>query len=161
MLDNSNSNTNDMEKFICFEDYDKVPGFVVSQTAHAIRKTLAKSMKTSGFDITPQEFAILNRLATHPKLNQRMLAELTYKDRPAVTRMLSHLMAKGLVAKQTSDNDRRAYLVVLTKKGKELRDCVIPVAQSVLRKALKGARTEDLEITLKTLQRITTNLDFQ
>jgi len=161
MPDNKSSNINELRDFTCFEDYDKVPGFVISQTAYAIRKSIAKNIKEAGFDITPQEFAILNRLATHPSLNQRMLAELTYKDRPAVTRMLTHLMSKGLVEKQTCNNDRRAYLVGLTKKGKKVRDLIVPIAQKVLHQALDGTKIKDIEITIKTLHKITANLDQQ
>ena len=160
-MDKSASVTNDLRSFTCFEDYDRVPGFVISQTAYAIRKSIAKNIKNAGFDITPQEFAILNRLATHPTLNQRMLAELTYKDRPAVTRMLTHLMTKGLVEKQTCGNDRRAYLVRLTKKGKDIRDLIVPIAQKVLHQALDGTKIKDLETTIKTLHKITTNLNPQ
>lgn len=148
-----------LESFLCFEDYDQVPGFVISQTAYAIRKTLAKAIKDAGHELTPQEFAILNRLATQPMLNQRQLAELTYKDRPAVTRMLNHLIDKGFVEKQTCDNDRRAYRVRLTKTGKALRARVVPLAQEMLRNALQDIKARDLELTLKTLRRIAANLE--
>lgn len=159
MLDNKTPNTPDIEEFLCFDDYDKVPGFIISQTAYAIRKSLAKRFKDAQIDLTPHELAILNRLAVHPALNQRELAELTYKDRPAVTRMLHRLISKGLVEKQINDDDRRAFLVALTDQGMELRNRVIPIAQEVMRQALRDIRLEDLESTIQALRKITANLN--
>jgi len=147
-----------IEAFICFEDYDRVPGFIISQTAYAFRKCIATHFKQQNIDLTPLEFALINRLATHQPLNQKTLAELTYKDRPAITRMLHRLITKGLVAKQLSHRDRRAYLVTLTKAGRQLRNRAAPVVQAVLLGALSQVSAEQLEITLDTLKQINRNL---
>lgn len=161
MLDNKPSNPTRLEDFISFDDYDNVPGFVISQAAYAISKSLTKRMKEAGVNLTPHEFAILNRLTEYPTLNQRNIAQLTYKDRPAVTRMLERMIAKGLVEKQLCDKDRRAFQVALTEKGREVRECVLPIAQGVMRQALANAEGKEITTTLKILKQITANMDLQ
>lgn len=158
MPNNNNSLVNGIENFICFEEYDKVPGFIVSQTAYTIRKNIAMGFKEQDIDLTPHEFALINRLAIHLQLNQKALAELTYKDRPAVTRMLHRLINKGLVEKQINNDDRRAFLVALTDEGRKLRDRAVPIAQAVLTQGLKEITPDELEITISTLKRINGNL---
>lgn len=161
MLDNKPFNPTRVEDFISFEDYDNVPGFVISQAAYAISKTLTKRMKEAGVNLTPHEFAVLNRLTEFPTLNQRNIAQLTYKDRPAVTRMLERMISKGLVEKQLCDKDRRAFQVALTEKGRKVRETVVPIAREVMLQALSDADGKEIATTLKLLQKITANMDLQ
>ena len=158
MLKDDTVTKDQLGDFICFENYDQVPGFVVSQTAYTIRKTIARRFKKQRIDLTPHEFALLNRLAIHQKLNQKQLAEMTYKDRPAVTRMLHRLIDRGFVEKEVNQRDRRAFLVTLTATGKKVRNLAVPIAQGVLVEGLKGVSREDLLVTLATLKQITANI---
>ena len=161
IMDNNNSQKSGIQDFISFDDYDKVPGFVISQAAYAISKTLTRRIKEAGINVTPHEFAILNRLTEHKTLNQKEIALLTYKDRPAVTRMLERMIAKGFVIKRVSKDDRRAYQVELTQQGRVMRDKIVPIATGVMTQALNGSAHEQQETTIKTLQQITDNLDLQ
>lgn len=149
------------QDFISFDDYDKVPGFVISQAAYVIRKTLTRRIKDAGINVTPHEFAILNRLNKHPTLNQKEIAQLTYKDRPAVTRMLERMITKGYVIKHLSNQDRRSYKVALTPAGQRVRDKIVPIATGVMMEALDGMESDQLDTSIKVLQQITSNLDLQ
>ncbi len=141
-----------------FDDYDNVVGFVVSQAAFRLSSALARAIAAERSDLRPREFAILNRLHQFGQLTQVELASLTYKDKPAVTRMLDRLIERGLVRKQTSARDRRAYLVSLAPKGAALRDAIIPRAVGYLEQACVGVRARDLEITVATLRTISERL---
>ena len=141
-----------------FDDYDNVVGFVVSQAAFRLSSALARAIAAERSDLRPREFAILNRLHQFGQLTQVELASLTYKDKPAVTRMLDRLIERGLVRKQTSARDRRAYLVSLTRKGEALRDAIVPRAVGYLEQACVGVRARDLEITVATLRTISDRL---
>jgi len=141
-----------------FDDYDNVVGFVVSQAAFRLSTALVRAIAAEQSDLRPREFAILNRLHQHGQVTQVELAALTYKDKPAVTRMLDRLIARGLVRKQTSAADRRAYLVSLTPKGEALRDAIVPRAVRFLEQACAGVRPRDLETTVATLKTISARL---
>ncbi|MEZ4281902.1 MAG: MarR family transcriptional regulator [Myxococcota bacterium] len=141
-----------------FDDYDNVVGFVVSQAAFRLSSALARAIAAEKSDLRPREFAVLNRLHQFGQLTQVELASLTYKDKPAVTRMLDRLIERGLVRKQISASDRRAYLVSLTPKGEALRDAIVPRAVGYLEQACVGVRARDLEITVATLRTISDRL---
>jgi DNA-binding MarR family transcriptional regulator len=141
-----------------FDDYDNVIGFVVSQAGYRLSQALARAIASLGSDLKPREFAVLNRLHQHGELNQIQLAELTYKDKPAITRMLDRLIARGLVRKEPSLADGRAMVVSLTPAGEAMRDAIVPLIAHFLETACAGVSGEDLAVTLATLKRISAQI---
>ncbi len=137
-----------------FEDYDNVIGFVVSQAGYRLSQALTAAIAQVGSDLRPREFAILNRLHQHGGLTQIQLAELTYKDKPAITRMLDRLIAQDLVKKVPSETDRRAYVVSLTPGGEAVRDAIVPLMVDLLETACAGIDPMDIETTIATLKMI-------
>jgi DNA-binding MarR family transcriptional regulator len=137
-----------------FDDYDNVIGFVVSQAGYRLSQALLRAIESLGSDLRPREFAVLNRLRERGELTQIQLAELTYKDKPAITRMLDRLIARGLVRKVASPADRRAMVVSLTAEGEAMRNAIVPLVVGFLEAACEGISPEDLAVTVKTLRRI-------
>jgi DNA-binding MarR family transcriptional regulator len=128
---------------------------VVAQAAYRLARTLSHAILEAGLDIKPREFSIINRLHQHGELNQKELAELTYKDQPAVTRMLDRLLARGLVKKITNAEDRRAFTVSLTSKGESVRARIVPLCVDMLETSCVGIVYEDLLTTVATLKKLT------
>ena len=141
-----------------FDDYDNVIGFVVSQAAYRLSQGLLRAIASLGSDLKPREFAVLNRLHQHGELTQVQLAELTYKDKPAMTRMLDRLIARKLAKKTVSRDDRRAYVVSLTPQGEALRNAIVPLTVALLAEACEGVRPSDLATTVATLKVISENI---
>ena len=137
-----------------FDDYDNVIGFVVSQAGYRLSQALLRAIESLGSDLRPREFAVLNRLHERGELTQIQLAELTYKDKPAITRMLDRLIERGLVHKVTSPADRRAMVVSLTPEGEALRNAIAPLIVQFLEEACEGISSDDLAVTVATLRRI-------
>jgi DNA-binding MarR family transcriptional regulator len=137
-----------------FDDYDNVIGFVVSQAGYRLSQALLRAIESLGSDLRPREFAVLNRLHERGELSQIQLAELTYKDKPAITRMLDRLIERGLVRKTASAADRRAMVVSLTREGEAIRNAIVPLIVGFLEEACEGISAEDLAVTVTTLRRI-------
>ncbi len=142
----------------CFDHYDDFLGFVVSQSGYLLGRELGSAIKQAGIDITPREFSILNRLHQHKQLNQSELAQMTFKDRPATTRMLDKLQNLGYTKRATSKEDRRAFNVTLTSNGKKVRDKIVPLAVNMIESGCEDIPTKDLITTLRTLQTINNKL---
>ena len=142
----------------CFDHYDDFLGFVVSQSGYRLGKGLGDAIKKAGYKITPREFAILNRLHQHKQLNQSQLAQMTFKDRPATTRMLDKLEQIGYIQRLANAGDRRSFHVSLTKEGKKARRTIVPLAVNMIESSCAGIPRKDLLTTLKTLQKINSHL---
>jgi DNA-binding MarR family transcriptional regulator len=141
-----------------FDDYDNVIGFVVSQAGYRLSQALIRAIESLGSDLRPREFAVLNRLHERGELTQIQLAELTYKDKPAITRMLDRLIERGLVRKVASAADRRAMVVSLTPDGEAMRDAIAPLIVGFLEQACEGISQDDLAVTVATLKRISARI---
>jgi DNA-binding MarR family transcriptional regulator len=141
-----------------FDDYDNVIGFVVSQAGYRLSQALLQAIESLGSDLRPREFAVLNRLHERGELTQIQLAELTYKDKPAITRMLDRLIARGLVRKVASPADRRAMVVSLTPEGEAMRNAIAPLIVGFLEEACEGISQKDLAVTVATLKRISARI---
>src|ERR1700743_2475568 len=141
-----------------FDDYDNVIGFVVSQAGYRLSQALLRAIESLGSDLRPRAFAGLNRLHERGELTQIQLAELTYKDKPAIPRMLDRLIERGLVRKVASPADRRAMVVSLTPEGEALRNAIAPLIVRFLEEACEGISPEDLAVTVATLKRISTRI---
>jgi DNA-binding MarR family transcriptional regulator len=134
-------------------------GFLVNRTALRLKRELAHAFTGHGYTVTPEQWAILNRLWEQEGLSQVELAELTFKDKPNVTRMLEVLEKQQLVFRQPDENDRRAYKVFLTQKGRDLKDKLIPLAEEVLERGLATLTRSDIEHLRKGLETIYQNLE--
>jgi DNA-binding MarR family transcriptional regulator len=134
-------------------------GFLINRTAVRLKRELHYAFKAHGYTVTPEQWAVLNRLWEQEGLSQVELAEMTFKDKPNVTRMLEVLEKENLVFRQPDENDRRAYKVFLTDAGKQLKEKLIPLAVEVLERGLRNLTAEEIEHLRKALNIIYSNFD--
>lgn len=97
------------------------------------------------FDITTEQFATLFQLYKSDEINQKELARRTSKDQPTTTRILDALSRKGFIEKKMSQTDRRAFLIRITTKGRQLMDKAIPVEQKAMKQVFEGLEPEQIE----------------
>ena len=136
------------------EDYDNVVGFVISRAGHSLKRLLDQAFVREGLGLRAREFPVLNRLHQFGKLTQTELCELTYPDRPAMTRTLVRLIAAGLVSKDVEETDRRAFSVSLTKKGQEVRNRAAEIVVAILQRVCGDVGSDDLQTTIRVLHQI-------
>lgn len=132
-------------------------GFILNRTNIRMKNNLLHHFK--GYDVTPEQWAILNRLWEREDISPKELAELTSKDQPTTVRMLSKLEKKGFITRQVNPDDNRAYLIHLTSKGQELKDKLFPLAFKALDKAIKGIDKKQIEEVKSVLNKIFNNLN--
>jgi MarR family transcriptional regulator, organic hydroperoxide resistance regulator len=134
-------------------------GYLVNLAAQRLKNELHQTFQAKGYDITPEQWAVLNRLWEEDGLSQVELAERTFKDKPGTTRILNLLEKKGVVVRRPDEKDGRVLRVFLTKVGRDLRDKLIPCAQEVLTKSGKNLTKDEITQFKRTLHRILNNLE--
>ena len=100
-------------------EYHKL-GVNIIFTANWLSHHHARNCKE--YDITPEQFNILRILrGQHPKpATVNLLIERMLNKMSNASRLVEKLRKKGLAERQTSESDRRACDVVITKKGLDL-----------------------------------------
>ena len=134
-------------------------GYLINLAAQRLKYELHQAFQARGYDITPEQWAVLNRLWEEDGLSQVELAERTFKDKPGTTRILTLLEKKGVVVRRADESDGRVQRVFLTKIGKDLKEKLIPCAHEVLMKSGRNLSKEDVAKFKVTLNQILSNLE--
>ena len=111
------------------------------------------------FPITPEQYIILSMLVENGELYQRQIAEIAYKDRPNITRLINILEKKGLVKRVEDVQKRKVFKIVITKKGVEIHQKIRPYMLELHNSAVNGITKEELESCIDTLTKMLDNLE--
>ncbi|MEG6521960.1 MarR family winged helix-turn-helix transcriptional regulator [Desulfotomaculum sp. 1211_IL3151] len=135
---------------------DNSLGFILNRTNTRMKNNLLHHFKD--YDVTPEQWAVLNRLWEREGISSTELAELTSKDQPTTVRMLAKLEKKGYITRKVNPEDGRAYQIFLTSEGRALKDKLFPIAFQALDKSLKGIDRKQIEQVKVILNKIFENL---
>lgn len=109
-------------------------------------------------EITPEQFIILMALNDNDGIYQRQLANMTFKDRPNINRIVSILERGKYIVSQCSSNGRQIKQLFITDKGKSICNKILPIIFDVWNTTTKGLEENEIEQFINTLQKIEQNL---
>ena len=109
-------------------------------------------------EITPEQFLILMALIDNDGIYQRQLANMTFKDRPNINRIVSILERGKYIVSQCSSNGRQIKQLFITDKGKSICNKILPIIFDVWNTTTKGLEENEIEQFINTLQKIEQNL---
>jgi hypothetical protein len=66
---------------------DESPGFIIHCLDTRLSAGLSREFQNAGYDVTPEQWAVLNRLWQEEGIHQAELAQRTSKDRHNITRI--------------------------------------------------------------------------
>ena len=128
--------------------------FWIHQIAQASRREMLAGFKEQGINLTPEQWSLLVELWKSERLSPSKLAERTGRDRPSTSRLIESLNKQGLVQRQYSSEDRRAYQVTLTEAGRDCHAKLLPIYNDIIKQTVKGftqAQQKELSENLKQL----------
>ena len=123
-------------------------GFLINHAGRKARALLG--MRFQPYEITTEQWTVLNRLAEQDGLSQKELARRAEKDQTNLTRILGQLERKGLVVRKTNESDRRSELPYITEKGRALNDVLVPIERDVVLSIVRGL-TEEQTAALRSM----------
>ncbi|MBX2801915.1 MAG: MarR family winged helix-turn-helix transcriptional regulator [Myxococcales bacterium] len=138
-------------------DFEEIPIYWVNRLAFSARKELSARFREAGFDVTPKEWAVLLILWRRPDQTPGSIADATVRDRTTVSRLVDGMVRKGLVERRADPADRRRSVLRATARGHALKEHLVPIAKGLVAQAQRGIDPEHIQITLKTLRRMTQN----
>ena len=99
-------------------------GCQIKQTASMLHVAFNNLLKP--YSIAGEQFILMRLVNETPEISQKEIADFLVKDKTTVTKMLYVLEKKELITKERHKEDRRAYNITITQKG---RDLIEEVAQ--------------------------------
>ena len=116
------------------------------------------ALTEAGYKITMEQLAILEMLSFHGDMNMTQLSTITWKQNANITRIVDKLEKQKLVVRKAVEGDRRANLLCITEKGKQLFNQVIPIIVKSHKAITSCLTKEEEEITIKSMIKITKHL---
>ena len=141
-------------------DFDVTLIFAVlnGRVSAAINRRLVMDFNEKGIDISPEQLTVLSLLWKKDRVTQQELCNITFKDKPNMTRLIDSLEKKGLAKRITDENDKRNNLILLTPEGKAIEEKAFLVANATMREALVNVTPQKLAIGQDLLKKIFNNM---
>lgn len=133
-------------------EIEKSVGFLLAkayQRACAIFKE-----RFDAYDLTPQQFGLLGFLWQRDGQSQAELSHRSQIDRTTMGGLVDRLEKEGLVQRSPHPEDRRAYQIFLTEKGKRLEKELTPVAAEVIKSFVSPITAEEHGKLIEILEKL-------
>ncbi|MGI6312892.1 MAG: MarR family winged helix-turn-helix transcriptional regulator [Candidatus Cryptobacteroides sp.] len=118
-----------------------------------------ESLQKSGYNITAEQFLLLDTLWMEGPLSQQKIADIMLKDKNSVVKLVNSLEARGLVTREVNQNDRRENIVTVTKRGIEIQEPVTQAALNAVEQITSGLSDEEISTFIKALDTMAGNMD--
>ena len=111
---------------------DRSLSFLVRQAHRAFVARLADGLLPHGVSVA--EWAVLRRLWQQEGFTQVDLADRMRVRKASLTAVLASLERKGFLRRTRRGEDRRKYQLFLTKRGRDLKEELLPIGVAINRK---------------------------
>ncbi|AXQ77888.1 MarR family transcriptional regulator [Streptococcus chenjunshii] len=132
-------------------------GYLLNISAKLIKRNLDLLLKD--YNLTSSQWAVLKLLSSENHLSQADIAEKTNTDRATCGAVIDKLIAKQMVYKSLSSNDRRSYIVSLSSNTGELVNHISHLAEQTNHQALQGFSADEQKQLIAFLHTIIKNLE--
>lgn len=132
--------------------------FLTGKAYTALSRRLQKNLRDAGIEITGEQWSVLYALWEEEGLTQQELAQRTFREKTAITRLIDNIERSNLVIRVADKGDRRTNLIYLTKAGRQLKEACMEQANQTLQDALAGVDAGHIQIAKDTLKKVYENL---
>jgi DNA-binding MarR family transcriptional regulator len=129
-----------------------MPGHLIRRLQQHSTLVFTTRMREAGHDITSVQFAAMDALTSQPGIDQATVAALIAYDRATIGGVIDRLESKGLVERTVSEQDRRARVVRLTDRGRQLYTQLLPLVDAVQEEILAPLPNANRDNFIETMQ---------
>ena len=103
----------------------------LSKAERGYTKTLNREFLKAGFDLSREQYELLQVLWAEDHVNQQTISKRLQKDKYNVTKLLNTLTKRGFVQRKMGQEEKRNNFVVLTEKGIEAKKVLTNIEEQV------------------------------
>jgi DNA-binding MarR family transcriptional regulator len=127
-------------------------GYAASRASIELKKVFARHL--GPLDLKAVEFSILVLVAHNDEVNQKQIGQALDVSPPNMAVTLDRMVERGWVERVRSEKDRRAMIIHLTKKGRELVARAEKIAATMEEDALKRLSSAERALLLELLFKV-------
>jgi MarR family transcriptional regulator, organic hydroperoxide resistance regulator len=132
--------------------FDQSVGYQVRMVQKAFVAEL--QARVEPFGVSAGMWFFLRILWHEDGLTQRELSNRIGLTEPTAVTTVANMESAGLITRIRNETDRRRINVFLTKRGRALREKMLPIAYEVNAKALDGLSASEIQLLLNMLKRM-------
>lgn len=125
--------------------------YLASKMAREFTMALQKRAAALGF--SPGQFPILIELWHEDGLTQRQLLDRIDVEQATLANTLSRMERDGLIVRKSHPSDRRAQIIELTQRGRDLEANAIAASEATEDALLKEFRRFERQLLLEYMRR--------
>jgi DNA-binding MarR family transcriptional regulator len=127
-------------------------GFMLAKAAQRLAGICEAELSSLG--LTTRQAGLLMAIRENDPASQKNIGKLLRIDRTTMVALLDDLEANGYVKRVKDLNDRRAYNLILLKKGNDVLDHAWQIIQTAEGIGLKDLSEKERQLLAKLLSRI-------
>jgi DNA-binding MarR family transcriptional regulator len=127
-------------------------GYAASRASIELKKVFARHL--GPLDLKAVEFSILVLVAHNDEVNQKQLGQALDVSPPNMAVTLDRMVERGWVERVRSEKDRRAMIIHLTRKGRELVARAEKIAATMEEDALRRLSSAERALLLELLFKV-------
>ncbi|TGN93557.1 MULTISPECIES: MarR family winged helix-turn-helix transcriptional regulator [unclassified Burkholderia] len=136
--------------------YENRIGYLISDVARLQGRLFDRRAKRLG--LTRAQSRVLAYLTWKGEMNQARLAEWLEITPISLTRLLDRMEGCGWIERIANDDDRRAFVIRLTDKSREIFPQMLEVGDTVTDDGLRGFTRDERDTLVRLLGRVRHNL---
>lgn len=129
----------------------------LEKSVKTYRQYFQNQLKANGFDITLDQWLILNTIIENPNISQNEIAEKVFKDKASVARIIELLVQNGFLTRSIHPTNRRMFQLSITQKGNETIERLSGLVEVFRKNAVLGISPDTLKETQSIMKVIIAN----
>ncbi len=137
---------------------NKQVGMFLNLVHNRFKQYVAGIFESQGFNITPEQFLVMDTLWDEGVLTQQQIADYLLKDKNSVVKLVDGLEERKLVRRASNPKDRRQNLIEVTEYAKSIQGKVTGLAMDAVDHIIKGIPREDMHKFISVLSKMAENM---
>ena len=134
-------------------------GYLLSDSGRLLRKTFDERVRDLG--LTAVQARLMLSLVKFPDNNQAFYAERIEVEPITLTRIVDRMEEAGWVERVADPNDRRARLLHLTDKSREIVEPLRAIVNALVEDMAEGLTSREQNLLAELLGKISANLSAE
>ncbi len=147
-----------IDEFVKAEKLDDVIYFLAERMQRQAKLYTRQVLKENKINLTIDQWLVIKKVSEESGIVQKEIANSTFKDPAAVTRILDILVREKMVERRVSPADRRVFEIYLSKKGKKIVEKTMPLVYDIRAKGMEGLSATELRALKSGLKKMYHNL---
>lgn len=126
---------------------------------NSVKQCMSEVFQKGGFNLTPEQFLVMDTLWDEGVLTQQQIADITMRDKNSIVKLIDGLENRKLVRRVSNPKDRRQNLIEVTQYSRKIKDKVTELSLESVATIVGDIPREDLESFVKTLARMEKNMN--